>query len=530
MAESGENFIQQIFNGLKNIPPARIISLVLTMGLVVGGFIALLYWTNQPDYQVLFTNLEPGDAARITEKLKELKTPYQLKGGGTAIMVPDDTVYQLRLDLASEGIPRGRNIGFEIFDKQSFGTTEFVQKLRYQQALQGELARTIMQFDVVDGARVHIVTVGDALFARPEKAATASVVLRLQSGRSLDQRQLAGIINLVASSIEGLKPENITVVDVAGGLLSKGHDADGVRTLSSGQFDYQRKLESTLEKRIQNLLEPVVGMKKVVASVSAEVDFRPVNISEEKYDPDSVVVRSEQRQNESSTDGTSISSGSPDMKFQVTESQGGNNSLSKNFRKENTTINYEINKVNRQIIGSVGDIKRLSAAVIIDGPYVSEKDSDGNPVAKFTPRSRKEMKNFEDIVKKAIGFTVARGDQVRVTNTPFTIQMAEIPPAGPEIDTNWVDYAKKGYKPLFNVLLIGLFFLFAVRPLRKWLSQAGEYSGQRELPPGDEVQRLESSTGGPDVTEENKKQLMEATRNNPDVAADIIKNWIGEAT
>ncbi|MBW1765077.1 MAG: flagellar M-ring protein FliF, partial [Deltaproteobacteria bacterium] len=447
MAINGENFIQV----LKAIPPGKKISFVITMGIVIGGFVALILWTNRPDYQVLFSNLDTGDASKISEKLREKRVLFQLKDGGRAILVPDEEVYQLRLELASEGIPRGNSIGFEIFDNMSFGTTEFVQKLKFQQALQGELARTIMQFDVIDKARVHIVPSGDSLFAKPEKPSTASVIIRPQTGKKLNQRQLQGIINLVACAVEGLKPENVSVVDMSGGMLSKGQDEDGVSNFASTQFDYQKRLEDSLVKRIQTMLEPVVGLNRVVARVSAEVNFRQVNISEEKYDPDSVVVRSEQRQQESSSSGKSRTSGSPDTKFQVYQSQGeGTGSSADNFQKENSVINYEINKVNTQIIDSIGDIKRLSTAVIIDGPYVSEKDADGNMVPKFIPRNRKEMKSFEDIIKKAVGFNEVRGDQVNVSNIAFSLQEKE--ESFVETKPGWLDYVKKGSKPIFNIL------------------------------------------------------------------------------
>jgi flagellar M-ring protein FliF len=294
--EPKKNSFAQFGQILKALPPARRISLAVTLLVVIGGFTALLLWTNKTEYRVLFSNLGAGDAARITEKLQEKQIPFQLKEGGTAIMVPEGMVYQLRLDLASEGIPRGQNVGFEVFDDISFSTTEFVQKLKYQQALQGELARTIMQFDSVAQARVHIVTAGDSLFAEPEKPASASVVLRMQSGRTLDRREIQGIINLVACGVEGLKAENVTIVDMAGGLLSKGHDPLSAGDLSRAQFEYQRKIERSLENRIQTMLEPVVGADKVVARISAEVDFRQINISEEKFDPDNAVIRSEQRQ------------------------------------------------------------------------------------------------------------------------------------------------------------------------------------------------------------------------------------------
>ncbi len=525
MAESAENIIQ-IF---KAIPTGKKISFALTFIMIVGGFIALILWTNRPDYQVLFSNLDTADAAKITEKLREKRTPFQLKDGGRAILVPNDSVYQLRLELASDGIPRGNSVGFEIFDDMSFGTTEFVQKLRYQQALQGELARTIMEFDSIAQARVHIVPAGDSLFAQPEKPATASVVIRPNPGRTLDQRQLQGIINLVACAVEGLKPENVTVVDMEGGLLSKGQDNNGLGDLSSTQFEYQRKIESVYEKQIQTMLEPVVGLNKVVARVSAEVDLRQVNISEEKFDPDSVVVRSEQRQKESSTDGNRLPSGSPDLQLQVGQAGAeGQNSSSKKFQKENSIINYEINKVNRQIVDTSGDIKRLSAAVIIDGPYVSEKDADGNVIQKFVPRDRKQMKTFEEIVKRAVGFNEERGDQVTVSNIAFKIQKEELA-AQTVRSPGWLNYAKKGTKPLLNIGLVLIFFLIAVRPFKRWLSQTSEYVATKALPQAEESD-FDSKTAEFRVRQQNKQRLIDATKENPDVAADIIKSWINEVS
>ncbi|MBN1847717.1 MAG: flagellar M-ring protein FliF [Deltaproteobacteria bacterium] len=525
MASIGENFIQVI----KAIPPGKKISFIVTLCVVLGGFAALIFWTNRPNYQILFANLEAGDAARITEQLQEKRIPYQLESGGSAILVPDEMVYQLRLDLASEGIPRGNSVGFEIFDKMSFGTTEFVQRLKYQQALQGELARTIMGFDAIDKVRVHIVTADDSLFARPEKPATASVVIRTYPGRTLEQKQLLGIINLVACAVEGLKPENVTVVDMAGGMLAKGNDENTVGSMNKAQFEYQQKIESLFEKRIQTMLEPVVGVNKVVARVTADVDFRQVNVSEEKFDPDSAVIRSEQRQKESSTDAMNRASGSPDLKFEVYQTEGGAGSGSKNYEKENAVINYEINKINTQIINSAGEIKRLSAAVIIDGPYELKEDAQGNMVQTFVPRSRKEIATFTDIIKKAMGFDEERGDQVNVSNIAFSLQ--EEAELFVEPQTGFLDYIKKSGKMLFNIALVILFFLFAIRPFKRWLNHAGDYVNTMSLQQGAEIARLEDQASDEiRRKQENKRQLLEATKENPDAAAEIIRRWINEVS
>jgi len=525
--EIRRNFFQQLVGVIRGIPPARRITLVVTLLTVAGGFTALVMWTNRPDYQVLFSNLATDDAAGITEKLQERRVPFQLKEGGSAILVPDEMVYQLRLDLAGEGLPRGNNVGFEIFDDMGFGTTEFVQKLKYQQALQGELARTIMQFDAINQARVHIVTSGDSLFAEPEKPATASVVLRMQAGRVLNRQQVQGIINLVASAVEGLLPTNVTVVDMSGGLLSGDQDGDSAGGLSRTQFEYQRKLEHSLEQRIQTMLEPVVGANKVVARVSAEVDFRQVNITEETFDPDSAVIRSEQRQTESSAGGQTLAAGSPDLKYQPTQT-GTAGFTSSGFEKENSIVNYEINRVNKQITSSIGDVTRLTAAVVIDGPYESKDGPDGKAVQTFTPRSRREMKTFEEIVKKAIGYTESRGDQVTVTNIAFAMQHVEgaLPVGQPE--SVWLGYAKKAVRPALNVLLIALFFILAVRPFRKWLDQTSKQ--QVLLRKGPEAPQLEEGSDDLQKDKERQNQLMDIASKNPEMAAEIIRGWLSEGS
>jgi flagellar M-ring protein FliF len=529
MAEDNKNFFLQLLQVFKEIPTARKISFIVTAVLLIAGFAALIYWANRPNYQALFTNLEAGDAGKIIDKLNEKKIPFLLKEGGGAIFVPDDMVYQLRLEMASSGIPKGQNVGFEIFDNIGFGTTEFVQKLKYQQALQGELARTIMQFDSIHQARVHIVPVGDSLFAEPEKPATASVVLRMKQGRFLDQQQLQGIINLVSCAVEGLKPQNVSVVDMAGGLLSKGHDANDVGGLTQTQLDYRQKVERTLESRIQTLLEPVIGINKVIARVAAEVDFGQVNTLEEKYDPANVAVRSEQRQKETSNGTKSLPSGSPDLQTQLMPEQSGGASSesAKNYLKENAVINYEINKVNRQTKSAVGDIKRLSAAVIIDGPYTAEKGADNKTIQKFTPRSKRDMKNFEDVIKKAIGFSEERGDQVNVSNIAFTLgeEIAVLAEAG---RAPYQDYLKQFGKPVLNIALVLIFLLIIVRPFKRWLSQSTEYLSGRALPAGMQNAALTAGMEGAAAGKQSKEKVLEMTRNSPDMAADIIKNWISE--
>lgn len=526
MAEGMGNIIE-VF---KAIPTGKKISFLITFGIVIGGFIALLAYTNRPDYQVLYSDLDPADAAKITEKLKESRVQYQLKDGGKTVMVPDDKVHQLRLDMASEGIIKGGSVGFEIFDNMSFGTTEFQQKVKYQQALQGELERTIEAFDAIDKARVHIVTADDSLFAEEEQPATASVVVRLKPGRQLDQRQLQGIINLVSGFVKGLKPENVSIVDMQGGILTKGHDKNNIGDVSADQFDYQRKLADTYEKQIETMLGPVVGTNNVVAKVSVDVDFKRINTSEEQYDPDSAVIFSEQRTKEKETEGKGFPQGSPDLlNTGMQTGEEGVSSSSNVLERENSTLHYKINRVEKQIIDESGEIKRLSASVIIDGPYETATDDKGNPTKVFKPRDKKLMKTFEDIVKNAIGFNADRGDQVTVSNVAFSMDKQSIEELPEAVSEGWIGYLKKASKPLLNVLIVGLFFLVAIKPFKKWLSQTSDYVSVRAaLPSGaqDEAQGV----GELQSRYSEKVKLLEATKENPDIAADIIKTWLNEVS
>jgi flagellar M-ring protein FliF len=530
MAEGFGNIIE-VF---KAIPAGKRLSFLITFAIVLGGFIALFTYTNRPNYTVLFSDLSSVEASKITEKLKENRVKYQFKDGEGTILVPDDMVHQLRLDMAAEGIlPKGGNVGFEIFDDMSFGTTEFELKLRYQQALQGELARTIREFDTIDNARVHIVTAGDSLFAEDEKPATASVVVRLHQGRKLTPRQLQGIINLVSGSVKGLKPENVSIVDMEGGILTKGNDKDGLGNLSNDQFEYQRRLEDTYEKQIVSLLEPVVGADNVVARVSVDVDYKRVNTSEENYDPDSAVIFSEQRLKERSTDGDRIAQGSPDLLNQGVQTGSELSGTSPNLHeKETSTINYKINRLNRQTINESGQIQRLSASVMIDGPYETTTDGDGNTIKVFKGWDRKQRKIFEESVKNAIGFDEERGDQVTVSNdVPFKMDsesMADIPAAAGS--DGWIGYLKKGSKPILNILMIALFFLIAIKPFKKWLNQTSEYVSTRALTQGKIEEDFAPSSSEMQARQNEKLRLLEATKENPDIAADIIKTWINEVS
>ncbi len=282
------------------------LSLPTSKRLIVAGvaacsllaFAALIFVANRTDYRPLFANLTTEDAGEIVKKLKDQKVAYQISADGKAILVPSDKVYELRLSLAGEGLPQGGGIGFEIFDRKNFGMTEFVQKLNYQRALQGELSRTIAQLAGVEQARVHLVIPEKSLFKDSEKPPTASVVLKMKSNRTLRENEVQGVVHLVSSAIEGMDTENVTVLDSRGKVLSRTGPSDATGKLTSTMQETQRNYEKNLEERLQSLLDKVVGSGRSVARVSATFDFKQVEKYEEKYDPETAAVRSEQRSEE----------------------------------------------------------------------------------------------------------------------------------------------------------------------------------------------------------------------------------------
>ncbi len=284
---------------LKTIPSKKKMMFLILLAVVIASLVLFFAWIQRADYQVLYSHLSEEDAGLIIQKLREQKVPYTISTG--AIMVPSDKVYDVRLQLAGQGLPQGGGVGFELFDKTSFTMTDFVQKLNYRRALQGELARTIRSLSEVEQCRVHLAVPEKSLFINDDQRPKGSVLVRLKQGRSLSQGQVQGIVHLVSSSVEGLDPKDVAVVDSRGDMLTSA--AEGSIGITSGQREYQRTIEKDLENRIVGILEPVVGKGKIRAKVSADIDFTKVEKTEERYDPDSQVARSEQKVMEKSMNG-----------------------------------------------------------------------------------------------------------------------------------------------------------------------------------------------------------------------------------
>ena len=507
----------------------RMIILIALAG-SVAGLIALALWTQQPDMQVLFTNLNPEDASGIVDKLKETKVPYETTGGGTTVLVPSAQVHELRLQLATQGLPHGGGVGFEIFDRSSIGMSDFVQKLNYRRALQGELARTIAQMPEIERARVHLATPERRLFSNDENRARASIVVSLRNGQALAKTQVNGIVHLVSSSVEGLQVKDVTVVDGHGRLLSSAAGGDDAAGLTGSQLEYQRTVETDIETRIQTMLERIVGVNKAVVRVSSILDFRKVETTEEKYDPNSQVVRSEQRGQEKANGVNGVSGGVPGVQSNVPEgaSQEPAQTSSSANQTKNETVNYEISRTISRVVESTGSIKQLSVAVLVDGMYEGGKATEGeksssSAAKKYVARSEDDMKRIEEIVKKAMGYSAERKDQVQVTNVPFDIATEEPPAQGVEAVaepansfTPYIRYAVGG-----GLFLLILFLV--VRPLMAMLGTTGqpaEGATTPQLPAS--VSQVEASIAGG----KPRAQIVDMARGNPDAATMVVKQWL----
>lgn len=406
----------------------QLITIGATFVGVVGLLVAWAYWLNAPNYQLLFSDMDPEAASQVVDKLKAEKIAYELTDNGRAVRVPADKVDELRLDLSAQGLPASGRIGFELFDRTQFGATEFLEQVNYRRALEGELARTICTLREVEGARVHIAMAKDSLFTEREQPAKASVVLKLRRRGSIDSATVNGIANMMAASIEGLKPDDVVILDSYGRQLNRPHDDD---SLSGPQLDRQRDIERALSTRVVSLLEPIVGVDRVRVNVSAQLNPSSQETTEEHWDPNSVV-----RSHQITTDanGSPAVGGVAGARANLPPpipASPGSTPPAKSLAAASTptgmqtathsseTTNYEISRVTRHSITPSGEVARLSVAVILDDATTANKDKKGNVVYAEKPIPAAEIQKIQGLVAAAVGLDPARGDQLTIENIPF---------------------------------------------------------------------------------------------------------------
>lgn len=508
---------------IKGWPLTRKIALAGVGLVTMALFAVIIIQARTADYQLLYGNLDQRDAAAMVEWLSAQNMPYQLKNNGRNILIPSTNVHETRLGLASAGLPQGGGVGFEIFDKQSFALTDFVQKVNYSRALQGELARTIATLGPVETARVHLVLPEKRLFKNQQKPATASVILTLAQGRRLGEPQVEGITHLVSSAIEGLSKDNVTIIDQNGNVLTRTGDRNMVGNLSPDMLQFQLQVEQHLEERAQALLDKALGPKNGMVRVTATLDFAHTEKTEELFDPEEPVIRSEQINEEKS--GSEIVGGIPGVQSNL---QGNTTQVAgatpPSSRSQKTT-NYEISKVVSKTINPVGTVQKISVAVLVADKVVP---ANGEEPQEVVARTEEELLTLERMIASALGLDKARGDKIEVTSMPFT---------GPSVSEEQAGYAASDlyqYMPLvrYGLLLAGglLIYFLLVRPVIKTLK--GEvtqhYKTVEEMEAEADQQKKEAAQKEVEelIMQDPVMRIRKSVDANPVFSAHIIRNWI----
>ncbi|MAE96035.1 MAG: flagellar M-ring protein FliF [Deltaproteobacteria bacterium] len=422
------DWLTTLITQLKQLPAGR----QAVLGITAFGSLAFIMWVAYgaatPDYRTAYRGLPEDEIARVASVLRDERIDYKIAEGGTSIMVPAPMVYEARIRAAGRGLPNGGGNGFELFDQPAFGVTDFVHRVNYSRAIQGELSRSIEQLEPVSRARVQVVIPERrSVLAATQRKPRAAVITKLQPGRQLQPEQVRAIVHLVASSIESLDPSDVTVVDGSGRLLTaQGEEMAGGALPAGGAPSYQQRVEEDLGRRIEAILEKTVGPGGVIAKVSADMDWTERETTEEIYDPDTQVARSEQRSSETVAEGgggeggvPGVASNTPDLAAAGAAGAGGSNSS-----RSSETVNFEISKKVNHLVTPMGQIERLSIAVLVADKTPTEEGA--VPVA-WEPAS---ITLFTDLAKQAVGFDEKRGDQITVNSAPFRSPSEEIPEDG----------------------------------------------------------------------------------------------------
>lgn len=526
----------------------RVVAL-LAVAFAVAVLIASFLWTREAPYSVLFSNLSERDGGQIITALQAQNVPYKFSEGGGAILVPATQVHDVRLRLASQGLPKGGQVGFELMENLKLGATQFAEQIAYQRGLEGELSRTIQSLAAVRGARVHLAMPKQTSFLRDEQKPSASVLVGLHPGRVLDGAQVAGIVHLVSSSVPQLAPADVSVVDQDGNLISQQNDPRKNAGLDPSQIKFRHELEASYAKRIEALLAPVVGAANVRAQVTADVDFSQIDQVAETYKPNPVpqtAIRSQQTSESSNTTASAVGvpgaltnqppvpATAPLTTPPAPNTPGGapagtanaNIALSApvNFNK-NATVNYEVDKTIRHTKGVPGTIRRLSVGVVVNQKKGPEKDGKpGRPI----PMTKAELDQVTALAREAVGFSVERGDSVNVANVAFAPVEAEAVPElpiwkNPEL----IALAREIGKYAVFALIAWLLWARILRPLFETYAAAARRMELEEEAKAEQVQdAMTGETRGP-TYDEKLQQARDLARQDPKTVASVIKEWIG---
>ncbi len=521
---------------------ARLLLMMGAAAAIVALMASVWFWGQKPEYRVLFANYSDRDGGAIVAALQQMNVPYQVADGGGAIMVPAQQVHEVRLKLASQGLPKGGGVGFELMENQKLGISQFLEQVNFQRALEGELARTIQALANVQAARVHLAMPKASVFLRDQQKPTASVLLNLHPGRALEAQQVSAIVHLVASSVPELPVANVTVVDQNGNLLSDTSKPKGANQLDPTQLKYVEDMQQSIARRIESIITPIVGEANVRAEVSAEIDFSTSEQAAETYrpnqTPESTVIRS-QHQSETQSTGSASASGVPgalsnqppqNATAPVTKPQGAPNAppaanaTPPGSRSKDSVVNYEVDKTLKITQQPMVGIKRLSVAVVIN--HKQETGKDGK--TKFRALTDEEKTSITDLVKEAMGYNKDRGDTLNVVNSAF----AQAAPAAIEELPLWkqpenIALAKDAGRYLLMAGVIAWLYFTQLKPLlarmRAPVQVAAVATGPIETML-DDTPALPAAGAARVSDLDNARQIA---RDDPRMVANVVKNWVG---
>ncbi len=537
--------MQGLFDFLKGLGAARLAAMVAVTAALIGFFAFVIMRVTTPQMTTLFTDLSMEDSSGIIKDLERQGIPYEIRNEGSIVLVPKDKVTRLRMKLAEGGLPKGGGVGYEIFDKSdALGTTSFVQNINHLRALEGELARTIRGIDRIQAARVHLVLPERPLFARETPEPSASIVVRVRG--SLEPQQIKAIRHLVASSVNGLKPQRVSIVDETGTLLADGAATDADQAVGD---ERRASFEKRMRKQVEDIVSSVVGAGRARVQLSADFDYNKVTQTSDKFDPEGRVLRSSQTREESTANG--VEGGQVTVNNELPGNQGGNNSQQSRdqSKKSEETNNYEISRTTKTEVTEAGRVNRISVAVLVDGSYSKSEKGD----LTYKERSKEELDRIATLVRSAIGFDQKRGDQVEIVNLKFAEAPAAAPISEPAGFLGVMQFTKDDIMYVIELgvmMLLGLVVLFmVVRPLVKKVlaseemaaltaavtappaeatAAVGAPAGQALLPGNATAHLIDVAQVQGQVHAQSVHRVGELAERNPNETVAIVRQWLSE--
>jgi flagellar M-ring protein FliF len=533
--------LQGLVDFLKGLGASRLMAMIAVTAALIGFFAFVIMRVTTPQMTTLFTDLSLDDSSSIIKDLERQAIPYEIRNEGAVILVPKDKVTRLRMKLAEGGLPKGGGVGYEIFDKSdALGTTSFVQNINHLRALEGELARTIRGIDRIQAARVHLVLPERPLFSRETPEPSASIVVRVHG--SLEQQQIRAIRHLVASSVNGLKPQRVSIVDETGNLLADGAATD----IDQAVGDERRNaFEKRMRKQVEDIVSSVVGTGRARVQLSADFDYNKITQTSDKFDPEGRVLRSSQTREESSA--SAGDSGQVTVNNELPGNQNNNGAQARDqSKKTEETNNYEISRTTKTEVTEAGRVNRISVAVLVDGAY--SKNEKGELV--YKERSKEELDRISALVRSAIGFDQKRGDQVEIVNLKFAEGPQAAPITEPTGFLGMLQFTKDDIMYVIELgvmMLLGLVVLFmVVRPLVKKILASEELAaltnavtappeeiakapGPAGLLPGGTAHLIDVAQVQGQVHAQSVHRVGELAERNPNETAAIVRQWLSEA-